>query len=1128
MVKGRVTTSSSHMNRDPLHQEIVQALAGSLDGNTFERCAQDLLGDAYRNLAPVVGGSDSGMDGAFGTAEGAFPLVCTVREDVIGNFRANIQTYLAEKQGPRRVVVATSQALTTAKRQNLEEEAAKLGVTIVNIHDAAYFADRLYRHGAWRLQLLGITGNPPALSTFPLVGRFVRPEILVGRDQDLEWLQHAQGDLLLVGHPGSGKTYLHQNLAAQGLCLFAVDPSRQRLAEAIREQQPSIVVVDDAHIHIALVEELMHLRAELGASFQIHANCWPLHMAGVQKLLRVPTTSVRTLQPLRRQEVLDLIKKSGIAGPDWLLHTLIQQSDGKPGLAMALIESCKTEDISRSWGGEAATEQLVGNLRLVRGEKDRCILAAFAVGGDIGMSFRDVSGTLNVPELELKQVTADLGSGGLVEEVGEDRLQVRPPAIRPVLVRDVFYCGASALDITPLLSHSRSAAATAAVLLSAQQRGANIDRGLLEAFVRAAGTSDIWEHFAWVDEQCTLTTLDKYPEQVCNAAPGLLHYSPSRALDALLDADKATQIQQAGAVEHPRRRIGEWLFPFDAEPQVTVERRLALIAVLEERVRQRKVGKGESFTWALAEILQPAFDIARTSPGDNRQIQCIRGVASHAILTEIAALWPRVKELFRHVPNSAAHIFFARLEDWCLPQRLSFHAPVPEETYQLIQRSGQQMLADILKMPQCNRAWRTRAATIARWAELDSEVSVDSTFDAVFADRDHAQNWEEEEKRRTAELQEVANNLVRGSRAEVIQYLDEIRAEATEFGYRNPNGHLWVIYHHIGTTCKDPRDWLDALVARSSPSEFVAPFVDRLSTEDSGQYEAALHHLLQLPEYQRLAIVRVLRLSKGNESLLSSALALLNDPELVEHLWLRDSGIPLEVVARILKHPNPWVRGAAAIGEWQREPAGTVRPELERQWRLAIRDVGPNHYALKDIFEQDSTLAFGWLEAQLRADRHLSMHDQAFHAACKAINREQRAQLLRLFTRKNYSDECFDLVMGEETDLFAEWLQYQVDAYLRLRPLDRDVGPRWEQMALLALEAGASPNDLADHCMPSFTGVMWGPFSQYFLERIPAYETLVNHADPRFRPAGQRGLDSMRADAERELQRERREEIYGE
>lgn len=1115
------------MNHDPLHRKISDALAGSLDGNLFERCAQDLLGDAFPNLAPVVGGSDSGMDGAFGTADGAFPLVCTVQEDVIGNFRDNIQTYLAKKQGPKRVVIATSQSLTTAKRRNLEEEAVKLGVTIVNIHDAAYFADRLYRHASWRLQLLGITGDPPALSAFPRVGRFVRPELLVGREQDLEWLQQTQGDLLLVGHPGSGKTYLHQHLAAQGLCLFGVDPSRHRLAESIREQQPSIVVVDDGHIQISLIEDLMHLRAELGANFRIHANCWPLHKVNVQRLMRLSINRVRTLEPLRRQEILDLVKKSGISGPDWLLHTLIQQSDGKPGLAVALIESCKTEDISRIWSGEAAAEQLVGNLQLVRREEDRCILAAFAVGGDIGMSFRDVSETLQVPEIKLKQITADLGSGGLIEEVGDDRLQVRPPAIRPVLVRDVFYRGASALSINTLLERSRSTAATAAVLLSAQQRGANIDRALLEAYAQTANNDDIWEHFAWIDEQCALTILGSYPEQVCNAATGLLHYSPGRTLDALLDADELTLVQQAGAVEHPRRRIGEWLFPFDMEPHVTVERRLALIAVLEERVRQGKVGKGESFTWALAEIFQPAFDIARLSPGNNRQIQSIRGVASHAILTEIVALWPRARGLFPHVSNSAAHIFFARLEDWCLPQRLSFHAPLSEQTYDLIRQNGRQMLTDILEMPHCNRAWRTRAATISRWAELDLNVTVDQTFDAGFADRDHSQSWEEEEKKRVDELQEVASSLIKRPLDEVLNYLDDIRAEASEFGYRNPNGHLWIIYHHLSKICKDPWGWFDALVTRKSPSEFVAPFIDRMSNDDLSQYDAALHRLLELPEYQRLAIVRVLRLSNVNQSLISSALTLLDDPELVEHLRPRDSSIPVEVMTRILKHTNPRVRGAGAMGEWQREPAGTVRHDLEAEWRIAIRDVEPNHYALKEIFEQDSVLAFEWLQAQLRANRHMSEHDQAFHAACKAISREQRAQLLRLFTCKNYSDECFDLVVGEEINLFAEWLKHHTDEYLRLRPLDCNVGPRWEQMAIQALDSGVSPEELSDHC----TSNHWfgfGPLSQRFLELIPAYEALASHADPRLRPAGQRGVAWIRANAERELQRERREEIYGE
>lgn len=129
----------------------------------------------------------------------------------------------------------------------------------------------------------------------------------------------------------------------------------------------------------------------------------------------------------------------GCNGPDWLQYLLISQSDGKPGLAVALAERCKTEDVARIWSGEAAARELLDDLRLVKDDKEQCVLAAFAVGGETGMSVRIVSKALDLSLLELRQITANLGSGGLVEEVADDRLPVRPPAIRPVLVRDVFY-----------------------------------------------------------------------------------------------------------------------------------------------------------------------------------------------------------------------------------------------------------------------------------------------------------------------------------------------------------------------------------------------------------------------------------------------------------------------------------------------------------------------------------------------------------------------------------------------------------------------------------------------------------------------------------------------------------------
>jgi hypothetical protein len=739
------------------------------------------------------------------------------------------------------------------------------------------------------------------------------------------------------------------------------------------------------------------------------------------------------------------------------------------------------------------------------------------------MSFHDVSDYLDISVLELREITASLGSGGLVQEMSEDRLQVRPPAIRAVLVRDVFFRGPTALKIDALLDKVNSLASTATVLLSARQRGAEIDQSLLEQFVTAAGSYDVWGRFAWVDARCANAVLDRYPEKVCHAAPGLLNHSPHRALHALLDADDADRLLK-GAAEHPRRQISEWLFPIDESPHVTIDRRRILLDVLEERVRSNRVGKGQSFTWALAEILQARFDVTTPSPGSNRIIRCRRGVASPAVLDKIGSLWPRINELFRRAPNAAARILFDRLEDWCIPKRLSIASEVSGETCEMVRSHACRILSDLLDMPHCNRAWRTRAATMAKWGELDLQIEVDPTFDALYADRDLTGNWEQEWRNRLSELDVLANELIKRPLEEALQYLADLRAEAIEFGYREGSGYLWAVYHQIAQKCDKPIEWFDALIRRNAQSDFLAPFLDRLSASDSIQHEATLGRLLEHPDYQSLAIGRVLPLQPPNNALLSSAIGLLGERNPVRQFRLHDPSIPLEVMIRLLTHPDSSVRAAAAIGEWQRNEGGTIRPELEAQWRIAILDADSSHYALTEIFAKMPTLAFEWLRSQIQKGSHLFPEDPTLRAADRYLSKVQRAELLRLFTRENYSDACFDLVLGEHTDLFAGWLDYQTDEHVRLSPLDRYVGPRWEHMALLALDAGISPEKLADHCWPN----PWEAGSQVLIERIPAYEALANHSDPRLRPAGERRLTIIRAYAKSELERERREETYGE
>lgn len=168
------------MNRDPLFQRIEAALKGKIDPALFQRCAADLLRDTYPALAPLVGGNDAGMDGAIGTAEGAYPLITTTEDDVIGNLTGSMRSNLEGWVGPRRAVSATNQFLTPTRRLNLTKRASELGFTLVNIHDGYDFTQRLYRNSQWRMELLGIPGNPPSLSKLPRTFRSPTVNSLLG------------------------------------------------------------------------------------------------------------------------------------------------------------------------------------------------------------------------------------------------------------------------------------------------------------------------------------------------------------------------------------------------------------------------------------------------------------------------------------------------------------------------------------------------------------------------------------------------------------------------------------------------------------------------------------------------------------------------------------------------------------------------------------------------------------------------------------------------------------------------------------------------------------------------------------------------------------------------------------
>jgi hypothetical protein len=343
--------------RDPFYRDILDSLGGRLDEDAFEACASDLLRREYPTLVPIPGGSDGGMDGVTGDP-GPF-LVSTTSPDVIGNLTSSLNSYLKNGSLRRSVVLATSQELSKRKRENLEKRARKLGLHLRQIYSQAAIADRLYHEPRWCKELLGLTGRPSALTVIPKTERPLLDHTLVGREADLAWLRQGRGDRQLVGAPGSGKTFLLRSLALEGLALFLVDSDKAAIANAVRSQKPTAIIVDDAHLDLGVLSVLRQLRQEIGAEFDILATSWAGDKEKVAVALNLTESQIREIDLLTRDEIVEVIKNAGLVGPVELIREIVNQSEGRPGLAITLTllpnRGCARGSL---WGGPESRIEL--------------------------------------------------------------------------------------------------------------------------------------------------------------------------------------------------------------------------------------------------------------------------------------------------------------------------------------------------------------------------------------------------------------------------------------------------------------------------------------------------------------------------------------------------------------------------------------------------------------------------------------------------------------------------------------------------------------------------------------------------------------------------------------------------
>ena len=617
------------MVRDPLYRSIEKALGERLDPELFERCAVDLLRDAYPGIVPIRGGDDGGMDGAITIGSGgSVPLVVTTGKDVLGNLERNLDSYRRTGGSADQAVLATSQALSRRRRRNLEKRANELGFTLRNIHEQADLVGRLYRNPTWRRELLGLTGDPPALSALPDNAGSRLTLDLVGREQEMDWLRRANGDVVVVGQPGVGKTALLEALGREGGGLFPIvsrtggamvvtSGDMRRIADAYRTQRPPRVFIDDVHLSDSLIPSLTRLRDDIGAEFTIVATTWPSFEEEVRRELHCRPERVLRVGGLDRKTAREIVRQVHAGFSDDLVGEILNQSVDnqpsddprtpeyhagghvRPGLAVTLARYATLGNLADLATGILLLSELRKDARLAGSQLDH--LAVFALGGSAGMRLAIAAQALDTTETNVRQSLLQVSGTGVLRDSPGGAAAIHPRHLRHALVKRTFFSGASSLTLEPAIDRVEDSVACTETLIGVLAREgptlSHESQRLLHDLIRAQLEkqespyvgSTLWASYATTGAEAASWILDEHPDRTVLISGAALRHAPDRFLGRLVSR----------VLDHPReaaalaKSIRAWVLAGQPGGDA-VERRESPCARTGRTDRQRRFEPGRS------------------------------------------------------------------------------------------------------------------------------------------------------------------------------------------------------------------------------------------------------------------------------------------------------------------------------------------------------------------------------------------------------------------------------------------------------------------------------------------------------------------------------------------------------
>jgi hypothetical protein len=1126
---------------DPLYDAIERAIDQPLDGTVFEQCAVELLRDFYPTLQPVEGGGDAGMDGVGTLPTGEpFILVATVSENARGNLNRNIQSYI-DAGGERRIVVfATSRKVSGQRRQELEKHLKdEFGVRLAATHARADFIELLYRHPQCRKRLLGVAGMARALTRLPASRRPTIDISLVGRDQDLQQLGDATGDVVLVGKPGIGKTFLLQKLLENGWGLFDANREVSQLEDAIRELRPRRIIIDDAHLNEDRILILRRLRQEIEATFDIVVVTWPGQLEKVAAIL--PGSTTYEVRELDRGQILEIITEVGVAGPSELQATLVNQALGRAGLAVTLADACISGNVRGAATGHVLLTDIVNWFSRTVGAGARHVLGVLALTGDEGATVAQVGRALGLPTPRVSDLILGLASGGTIDEVpwsgSPARLRVQPEDLRYALVRDVFFEGPGSIDVTEVFAHLDRPTAALLPLVGAAHRGARIDRHLLRGVIDVNDERAVVA-YASLGPSETNEALHSAPRHRGAVAREAfeLGISPDRALRVLMELAVGDPREENSNPDQPLRIVGDRL----KTPRGILEARRLAVTVADQWLQEG--GDQEVGLRVLMHAIHPGTSRSYTDPGLGNTVTIAEAALPFGMIRDLAQLWDSILNIIERERPTKLAIVLDALHPWAYPQTLGFGRGPDDSTRRVIRDVATDVISRLSRIAYDRPGVLRRLRQYASDGGLTVTVEVPHEFDVLFPETHDRQSGIEGyhawERRASEAVRDLAVQFERLTAEEIAERITAADKEASDAHLSYPR-----LTPQFSQELASKMDNLGLLITelerRAAAADLLLPILDRMVEIQSNGWEDTIERLVDSNEYGWVSIQVSLTRSVGDhlKDVAISRLTIAHS-NLIDTLIIRDE-VDADTVERLLNAPDPLVARAAAVAVGV-EPNGALLRSMSetarRRWRAIIVESPADDHWYPMILERDPQLFADWLRNWLvRLQANSESRERVPHTVEQSIGSlpvELRAQLIQEMPSGIHPILVLDVVVSLVSDdsgvakaLFnREDLKDLHGAALHDSPYGS-----WIDRALMALDRGWEPSQIVAPVMFRVTG--WsGEESAHWQEMIDAFESLGQNAaglDPqreRIIAAGVEYYRHLRDDA---ADRERQERIFG-